>query len=98
MSLSRCARRPAYFTASALTSFALSLLLVYRTNAAYGRWAELRTACGRMLVHLRTLLRLVRCGCAHADSGADDCRLGQPAFAGTHSWAVQPQTEPGTHA
>lgn len=58
----RCACRPAYSTAAALTSFALSLLLVYRTNAAYGRWAEMRTACGRMLVHLRVLLRLVREG------------------------------------
>ncbi|KAL4430645.1 hypothetical protein ABPG75_005901 [Micractinium tetrahymenae] len=50
--------KPAYSTAASLTSFALSLLLVYRTNSAYGRWAEMRTACGRMLVHLRVLLRL----------------------------------------
>lgn len=78
-------RRPAYSTAAALTSFALSLLLVYRTNAAYGRWAEMRTACGRMLVHLRVLLRLV--GSRLQDLG-NCCRHAAPQAA-SEVWSQQ---------
>jgi ion channel-forming bestrophin family protein len=43
-----------------LMSFAVSLLLVFRTNSSYGRWWEARKAYG-MLYHVcRDLARLVR--------------------------------------
>ncbi|KAK9812447.1 hypothetical protein WJX73_000401 [Symbiochloris irregularis] len=41
------------------TSFALSLLLVFRTNSAYTRWWEARTQIGGLLAISRTLARQV---------------------------------------
>jgi len=41
-----------------LSSPALGLLLVFRTNASYGRWAEARKAWGSLINHSRNLLRL----------------------------------------
>lgn len=41
-----------------LTSFAVSLLLVFRTNSSYDRWWEARKAFGRMYNCVRILARL----------------------------------------
>jgi ion channel-forming bestrophin family protein len=41
-----------------LSSPALGLLLVFRTNASYGRWVESRTALGIVVNNCRNLLRL----------------------------------------
>lgn len=42
-----------------LTSFALSLLLVFRTNASYGRWDESRKLWGGVVNRTRDLTRQV---------------------------------------
>ena len=42
-----------------LTSFALSLLLLYKTNSAYGRWWEARTQLGTLYIVSRSIQRLV---------------------------------------
>eukprot|EP00429_Kryptoperidinium_foliaceum_P043395 CAMPEP_0176117734 /NCGR_PEP_ID=MMETSP0120_2-20121206/59152_1 /TAXON_ID=160619 /ORGANISM="Kryptoperidinium foliaceum, Strain CCMP 1326" /LENGTH=317 /DNA_ID=CAMNT_0017452037 /DNA_START=12 /DNA_END=962 /DNA_ORIENTATION=- len=41
-----------------LSSPALGLLLVFRTNAAYGRWMEARSTWARMIAHGRNLSRM----------------------------------------
>jgi len=41
-----------------MSSSALSLLLVFRTNASYGRWNEARQTWGRIVVHSRNLVRM----------------------------------------
>lgn len=51
-----------------LTSFAVALLLVFRTNAAYGRWWECRTACGRWLNCVRNSQRMLLSWAAPADA------------------------------
>jgi len=43
----------------ALTSFILGLLLVFKTNAAYDRWAEGRAAWGGLLAEVRSIAREV---------------------------------------
>ena len=43
-----------------LTSFALSLLLVFRTNESYSRWLEARKAWSAILLRSRDLVRQVR--------------------------------------
>ena len=43
-----------------LTSFALSLLLVFRTNTSYARWAEAREIWGGITNRSRDILRQVR--------------------------------------
>lgn len=43
-----------------LTSFALSLLLVFRTNSSYGRWYEGRRRFGRITTTCRDICRQVR--------------------------------------
>jgi len=43
-----------------LTSFAVSLLLVFRTNSSYDRWWEARKDFGRMYNCARNLARMVR--------------------------------------
>ena len=43
-----------------LTSFALSLLLVFRTNTSYSRWAEARSIWGGVTNRSRDTLRQVR--------------------------------------
>lgn len=43
-----------------LTSFALSLLLVFRTNASYARWDNARKVWGGMLNRTRDITRQVR--------------------------------------
>lgn len=48
-----------YLEPFVLTSFALSLLLVFRTNSAYGRWWEARKSFGIMYNCTRILSRLV---------------------------------------
>ncbi len=48
-----------YINFFALASFALSLLLVFRTNSSYGRWWEGRIALGAMLNHMRNISRQV---------------------------------------
>lgn len=45
-----------------LTSFALSLLLVFRTNSSYGRWYEGRRRFGRITTTCRNVCRQVRAG------------------------------------
>jgi len=45
-----------------MTSFALSLLLVFRTNASYGRWDEARKMWGMVLNRTRDICRLVGAG------------------------------------
>ncbi len=42
-----------------LSSFALALLLVFRTNSSYARWWEARQAWGAMLNWVRNLARMV---------------------------------------
>jgi ion channel-forming bestrophin family protein len=42
-----------------LTSFALSLLLVFRTNTSYSRWNEARKIWGGMLNRTRDISRQV---------------------------------------
>lgn len=42
-----------------LTSFALSLLLVFRTNSSYGRWYEGRRRFGRITTACRDICRQV---------------------------------------
>lgn len=44
-----------------LTSFALSLLLVFRTNSSYSRWAEARSIWGGVTNRSRDILRQVCC-------------------------------------
>lgn len=41
-----------------MSSSALSLLLVFRTNASYGRWNEARQTWGKIVVHSRNLVRM----------------------------------------
>ena len=53
---------PAYLEAPAplsLTSFALSLLLVFRTNTSYGRWNEARVIWGGITNRSRDIVRQV---------------------------------------
>ena len=45
-----------------LTSFALSLLLVFRTNTSYSRWLDARKVWGGILNRSRDLVRQV-CAC-----------------------------------
>ena len=40
-----------------LSAPSLGLLLVFRTNASYGRWLEARTTWGRIVSHSRSLVR-----------------------------------------
>ncbi|KAL4437022.1 hypothetical protein ABPG75_004161 [Micractinium tetrahymenae] len=47
-----------FLTPFTLTSFAVSLLMLFRTNSSYGRWWEARSACGRMFNHPRIMTRL----------------------------------------
>jgi len=51
-----------------LTSFALSLLLVFRTNSSYDRWWEDRKAFGRMYNCVRILARLTMVWVASKDA------------------------------
>jgi predicted membrane chloride channel (bestrophin family) len=46
-------------TAFQLTSFALSLLLVFRTNSSYGRWHEARASFGAINTTSRDIARQV---------------------------------------
>jgi hypothetical protein len=46
-----------------LTSFALSLLLVFRTNSSYGRWNEGRRRFGRITTTCRDICRQVSWCC-----------------------------------
>lgn len=46
-----------YWQAFSVTSFALSLLLVFRTNSSYGRWWEARIMWGQVLNVTRNLVR-----------------------------------------
>jgi predicted membrane chloride channel (bestrophin family) len=55
-----------------LTSFALSLLLVFRTNSSYSRWYEGRRRFGRITTTCRDICRQVRLS-HQTDSWA--CRL-----------------------
>jgi len=41
-----------------LSSSALSLLLVFRTNSSYGRWTEARATWTRIITHSRNLVRM----------------------------------------
>ena len=53
----RCGGAGAVMAPLTLTSFALSLLLVFRTNASYGRFAEARQVWGLLLNRSRDLAR-----------------------------------------
>jgi len=53
-----------------MTSFALSLLLVFRTNASYARWDEARKMWGMVLNRTRDICRLVsQWGAVHRSGG-----------------------------
>eukprot|EP01023_Acetabularia_acetabulum_P012738 TRINITY_DN15992_c0_g1_i2.p1 TRINITY_DN15992_c0_g1~~TRINITY_DN15992_c0_g1_i2.p1 ORF type:complete len:413 (-),score=34.01 TRINITY_DN15992_c0_g1_i2:82-1263(-) len=43
------------------TSFALALLMIFRTNSSYGRWWEARMAWGAIYTQCRVLSRLTKC-------------------------------------
>ncbi|KAL4435582.1 hypothetical protein ABPG77_002545 [Micractinium sp. CCAP 211/92] len=58
---------PNFLAPFTLTSFALSLLMLFKTNSSYGRWWEARQAMGRLLVHSRNLERLSAAYVAPAD-------------------------------
>jgi len=54
-----------------LSSFALSLLLVFRTNSSYNRWWEARKLWGGVVNRSRDIVRQVRahsCGVFSASS------------------------------
>jgi predicted membrane chloride channel (bestrophin family) len=51
-----------------LTSFALALLMVFRTNAAHSRWWEARTAIGRWLNCVRNAQRMLLSWAPPADA------------------------------
>lgn len=58
-----------------LTSFALSLLLVFRTNSSYSRWYEGRRRFGRITTTCRDVLRQVRrLACACDTHTSRDCQ------------------------
>ncbi|KAI7838066.1 hypothetical protein COHA_008149 [Chlorella ohadii] len=44
-----------------ITSFALSLLMLFRTNSCYGRWWEARTLWGSAYITCRSIMRLSLC-------------------------------------
>ncbi|KAL4448048.1 hypothetical protein ABPG75_005267 [Micractinium tetrahymenae] len=46
-------------TPFSLTSFALSLLMLFKTNSSYSRWWEARTLWGAGYIYVRSILRLV---------------------------------------
>ncbi|KAL3157166.1 hypothetical protein ABBQ38_001406 [Trebouxia sp. C0009 RCD-2024] len=50
-------RSQRYYIALLLTSFAVGLLIVFRTNSSYGRWWEARTVWGGMLNITRNIMR-----------------------------------------
>lgn len=58
-----------------LSSFALSLLLVFRTNASYDRWLEARLIWGGIINRSRDLVRQVRklCSPGFPLKGVTDC-------------------------
>lgn len=47
-----------------MTSFALSLLMIFRTNSCYARWWEARTAWGLVVAAARNLVRQAAAWCA----------------------------------
>ena len=47
-----------------MTSFALSLLMIFRTNSCYTRWWEARTAWGLVVAAARNLVRQSAAWCA----------------------------------
>ena len=53
---------PDFIVPFTITSFALSLLLLYKTNSAYQRWWEARTQLGTLYIVSRSITRLVRLG------------------------------------
>lgn len=67
-----------------LSSPALGLLLVFRTNASYGRWTEARKAWGAVVNNCRNLLRLGASWIKDDDSGTSRKHLEQLANA---TWA-----------
>jgi putative membrane protein len=67
-----------------LSSPALGLLLVFRTNASYGRWTEARKAWGAVVNNCRTLLRLGASWVRDDDSGTSRKHLERLANA---TWA-----------
>ena len=69
-----------------LTSFALSLLLVFRTNSSYSRWYEGRRRFGRITTTCRDICRQVR----RVDGAA-----GQVSWLESHCWG-QVQLVAGT--
>ncbi|KAL0031296.1 hypothetical protein WJX79_001422 [Trebouxia sp. C0005] len=54
-------RSQRYYIALLLTSFAVGLLIVFRTNSSYARWWEARTHWGGMLGITRNIMR--QCAC-----------------------------------
>ena len=67
-----------------LSSPALGLLLVFRTNASFSRWAEARKAWGAVVNHCRNLLRLGASWIRDDDSGISRTHLERLANA---TWA-----------
>jgi len=57
-------RRGLVWQALSLTSFALSLLMIFRTNSAYARFWEARTAWGLIIALTRNLVRRASAWCA----------------------------------
>ena len=54
-----------------LSSPALGLLLVFRTNTSYSRWLEARQAWGRIVSHCRNIMRQSTMWIDDADASAD---------------------------
>ena len=74
-----------------LTSFALSLLLVFRTNTSYARWQEARSIWGGVTNRSRDIFRQV----SHVTSAAGtySARVAAQGFAQTHKHYHQQSTQ-----
>jgi predicted membrane chloride channel (bestrophin family) len=58
----RVSDHPELITPFTITSFALSLLMLFKTNSAYARWWEARTQLGQLYINVRSVLRMVSLG------------------------------------
>lgn len=66
-----------------LSSSALGLLLVFRTNTSYARWLEARKAWGRIVAHSRNILRQ---SCVWMESCSDEERKERLGEVGLAVW------------
>ena len=77
-----------------LTSFALSFLLVFRTNNGYGRWDEARKTFGQLINRTRDLIRQ---GCQTFPEDDEESKkaLGRWIIASAVSMRIHLQPDPG---